>query len=353
MMKAAALLFLGAGSMAYGQTASAPTVVTPTTLRPLSSLIEVELRAERLRFPVNSPVMLDFIVRNKTADFVQLDVPMGDLEGKIPAGFPLTGMGLPLEHVFSGENFRGLSLAIEGDPYVGDRVMMGPSRTVPPIVLAPFAEVGLRFDVTRFYPVLFREGRYEVRWRPYGGKVESRPLVIEVRPHKQVVMETEAGRLTFRLLYDKAPATVDNFLELVQQRFYDGLNIYLVDPSLALQGGCPKRDGTGRRPDGRTIPAEFNDTPFTLGTVGMSLSRLSASDLDPNSASCQFFIALTRQPVLDGRYTAFAQVEGPESMETLRKIADMPRGTNNFLLKPVVIKAATAVDAPLPPPTVQ
>src|SRR5262249_26802047 len=159
------------GLLPPGSAASRPAPVTPTGQRPLSSLVEVEIRPDRTRFPINSPISLEFIVRNITSEPVELEVPMGIMSGRVPPGLPLTGAGLPLEHVFSGDNFRALSVAVEGDPYLGDRVFMPPSRSIPTIVLAPFAQIGLKYDITRNYPTLLREGRYELRWKPYGGQV--------------------------------------------------------------------------------------------------------------------------------------------------------------------------------------
>lgn len=348
-MTPAALATFNLWMLLAGQAASRPAPSVPSPTRPLSTMLEAELRVERTSFAINSAIPVEFLLRNKTADFVKVEVPMGSLADRLPAGSPPSGMGLPLDHVFSGEYFRGLSIAIEGDPYIGDRVMMTPGRAVPAIVLAPFAQVGLKFDVTRQYPMLRQTGRYELRWRPYRGQIESKPLILDVRPYRQVVMDTEAGPLTFRLLYDKAPQTVDNFLKLVEARFYDGLNFFAVNPELAIQGGCPRKDGTGRAPDGHTIAPEFNDTPFDVGVVGMSLTGVGASMVDPNSASCQFFITLSRAPSLDGRYTAFAQIEGPDSRDTLKKIAACPRGPNGVPLKPVTIRTVSIQNAPTPP----
>lgn len=342
-------LLAATASICPAQAASQPTAVTPGAARPLATLVEAEIRADQTHCAINSPIPLEFIIRNKTAEFVELAVPLGALGDKLPRGFDLAGMGLPIEHVFSGEEFRALSVAVEGDPYLGERITLGPSRTIPPIVLAPFAEIGLKFDITRYYPFLQQAGKYELRWRPYGGAVQSNTLLLDVKVFRQVTMDTEAGRLTFRLLYDKAPRSVEQFLSLVDTRFYDGLTFFRVDPALAIQGGCPKGDGTGRAKDGRTIAPEFNDTPFTLGTVGLSLARSTGNELDANSASCQFFICLTRVPMLDGRYTAFAQIEGPESMETLRRIAANPRGAGGQPGRPVKIRTASSVDAPLRP----
>ena len=55
-------------------------------------------------------------------------------------------MGLPFEHVFSGTNYRGLEIAADGNPAMGDRVTRKPELPVPPITIAPFGTVGLRFD---------------------------------------------------------------------------------------------------------------------------------------------------------------------------------------------------------------
>jgi cyclophilin family peptidyl-prolyl cis-trans isomerase len=227
---------------------------------------------------------------------------------------------------------------------MGDRVMRRPEYPVPVITLAPFGTVGLRFDVARFYPGLHQSGKYRLVWRPYGGAVESEPLVIDVVQYKQVMMETEYGSLAIELMYDKAPRHVANFLELVDQRFYNGKTFHTVYPGQFILGGCPKGDGTGRRPDGMRLAPEFNDTPFEEGTVGMALI-----EGDPNSGSSQFFICLGRQASWDGRYTAFGHVRGPQSLATLQKLGQVPVDAQHRPVKPLVIKSMTATDMPFPP----
>ncbi|MEE8169770.1 MAG: hypothetical protein V3T70_04415, partial [Phycisphaerae bacterium] len=208
----ACLAVLGVAAPLLAQPATQPTPIAASAARPLHTLVEAVLRADRIAFPVNSAVEMEFTLRNLTDEYVQLDVPLGPLLGKLPQGFALHGMGLPLEHIFSGRLFRALSIVGEGDPYLGDIVSRGPRRTIPSIMLAPFAEIGLKFDITRFYPVLKHEGRYDIQWHPYGDEIRSNTLTIEVRAQKQVVMETSQGRLTIHLLYDAAPATVEHFL---------------------------------------------------------------------------------------------------------------------------------------------
>lgn len=132
--------------------------------------------------------------------------------------------------------------------------------------------------------------------------------------HIQVaVMETEKGKITMQFFPEDAPKTVDNFIQLANQEFYNNLRFHRVVKTPApfvIQGGDPKGDGTGG--PGYTIPAEFNARPHLEGTVAMARTE------DPNSAGSQFYICLAPQPYLDGKYTVFAQVI--EGLENIHKI---------------------------------
>lgn len=301
----------------------------------LASKVHAAIRTPRVIVPVGGEVIVEFTVTNLTDKPVKLTVP-GTREAR-----EMDAMGLPLEHVFSGVNYRALSIVSESNPRMGDRIMRKPDYPVPPVTLAPFGSIGLRFDVARFYPGLHQAGLYELQWRPYFGALNSEPLLIEVVQYKQAVMETNHGSLVIDLFYDKAPTHVTNFLELTEQRFYNGKTFHAVHPSQFIIGGCPNNDGTGKRPDGVCIPPEFNDTPFELGTVGMAII-----ESDPTSASCQFFICLSRQPAWDGRYTAFGKVRGPESLATLRKLGSVEVDDERRPVNPLIIKSISTISAP-------
>ncbi len=318
-------------------TAPADEPPTPVLERPLSQIVRAELRAPRTTLPVGGNVMVEFALVNLTDEPVKLEVP-GALTSKSDS---LPGMGLPLEHVFSGVEYRGLLVASDQNPIMGDRVTRKPQYPVPSVTIAPFGSIGLRFDVARFYPGLHQAGIYRLGWQPYGGALEAEPLIIEVVQYKQVMMETDFGPIVIELLYDKAPNTVGNFLDLVQKRFYNGKTFHMVYPGQFILGGCPVGDGTGRRPDGMTIPPEFNDTPFEEGTVAMALV-----EGNPHSASCQFFICLSRQPSWDGEYTAFGRVKGPQSLAALQKLGQVEVDENHAPAKPLKIKSMTSVDLP-------
>jgi cyclophilin family peptidyl-prolyl cis-trans isomerase len=127
---------------------------------------------------------------------------------------------------------------------------------------------------------------------------------------REAVIETNRGTITFRFFSQDAPKTVENFITLVQKKFYDGLTFHRVEPGFVIQGGDPNGDGTGG--PGYTIKAEFNSHPHVAGTVAMARAQ------DPDSAGSQFYICLGAAPFLDGKYTAFGQVS--EGMDVVQKI---------------------------------
>lgn len=114
-----------------------------------------------------------------------------------------------------------------------------------------------------------------------------------------------------------APKTVENFVELIQKKFYDGLIFHRVIAGFMIQGGDP--EGTGMGGPGYTITGEFsgngfkNDLKHSRGVLSM------ARAMDPNSAGSQFFIMHQDAPHLDGQYAAFGKLT--EGFETLDQIA--------------------------------
>ena len=158
---------------------------------------------------------------------------------------------------------------------------------------------------------------------------------------KQVTIHTDFGDMTLSLLPDKAPAHVENFVELAESGFYNGLAFHRIVDGFMIQGGCPVGDGTGDGP--RRLEAEFNDTPHVLGTLSMARAN------DPDSASCQFFICLDEAGFLDGQYTAFGQITDQPSLETLKKIGQVPvtdsgTGEKSMPVNPVTINSTTVAE---------
>ena len=156
---------------------------------------------------------------------------------------------------------------------------------------------------------------------------------------KQVTIHTDFGDMNLTFFPDKAPAHMENFIDLAESGFYDGLAFHRIIEGFMIQGGCPLGTGTGSGP--RQLDAEFSDTRHVLGTLSMARSQ------DPNSASCQFFICLGDASSLDGQYSAFGQLADEASFQTLKKIGaletkDGGNGEKSTPVKPVKINKMTA-----------
>lgn len=128
-----------------------------------------------------------------------------------------------------------------------------------------------------------------------------------VNNHPVVVIKVKNyGDITVKLDRTQAPITVDNFMKLVNEKFYDGLTFHRIIDTFMIQGGDPKGDGTGGSK--KTIKGEFsqngveNNISHTRGTISM------ARNSDYNSASSQFFIMQDDNTGLDGQYAAFGKV---------------------------------------------
>jgi peptidyl-prolyl cis-trans isomerase B (cyclophilin B) len=133
-----------------------------------------------------------------------------------------------------------------------------------------------------------------------------------------VTIEMKNGDIIKAELYPEiAPNTVNNFVSLVSNGFYDGLIFHRVINGFMIQGGCP--DGTGMGGPGYSIKGEFaqngfeNNLKHTEGVLSMARSMM------PNSAGSQFFIMHKNSPHLDGAYAAFGKVT--EGMDVVNKIA--------------------------------
>lgn len=136
-------------------------------------------------------------------------------------------------------------------------------------------------------------------------------VVITTMPQKQytATIETEKGNLVLELFASDVPMTVNNFVSLAREGFYDGLTFHRVEPGFVVQGGCPIGDGTGG--PGYQFDDEVTGHTHVAGALSMANSG-------PNTNGSQFFITYTPQHHLDGRHSVFGQlVEGMDVLESL------------------------------------
>ena len=153
-------------------------------------------------------------------------------------------------------------------------------------------------------------------------------------PIVTITMEN-GGVIKAELYPEIAPISVNNFISLINKKFYDGLIFHRVIEGFMIQGGCPNGNGMGG--PGYSIKGEFvqngvkNDLKHTEGVLSM------ARAMNPNSAGSQFFIMHKTSPHLDGSYAAFGKVT--EGMDVVNKIAETRTDYSDRPLEKQVIKS--------------
>lgn len=153
-----------------------------------------------------------------------------------------------------------------------------------------------------------------------------------------VTITMENGDVIKAELYPEiAPISVNNFISLINKKFYDGLIFHRVIKGFMIQGGCPKGTGTGG--PGYSIKGEFarngfvNELRHTEGVLSMARSMF------PDSAGSQFFIMHKNSPHLDGSYAAFGKVI--EGMDVVNKIAEVRTDYSDKPIEPQRMKTVT------------
>jgi cyclophilin family peptidyl-prolyl cis-trans isomerase len=146
---------------------------------------------------------------------------------------------------------------------------------------------------------------------------------------------TDLGTVTIALYTNSAPVAAQNFINLAQAGFYNGLDFHRIVPGFMIQGGDPNGDGSGGPP--YKIPDEPVVGSYTRGTVAMA--RTSA----PNSGGSQFFIMVADDPNLPAQYDIFGTVTS--GMDVVDQVVNMPNGgeegNGGSALTPVIMRSVT------------
>lgn len=134
-------------------------------------------------------------------------------------------------------------------------------------------------------------------------------MVIDTGKEYIATIETGRGNMVLELFASDVPNTVNNFVFLANDGFYDGTTFHRVVPDFVIQGGDPT--GTGRGNPGYSFADEFSEHTHLAGALSMA-----NSGADTNG--CQFFITLTPQHGLDGKHSVFGQLT--DGMDVLQQI---------------------------------
>ncbi len=152
------------------------------------------------------------------------------------------------------------------------------------------------------------------------------------KSNRYAVFDTSMGTFKAELFEDKVPITAENFINLSQQGFYDGLIFHRVIDGFMIQGGDPNGDGTGG--PGYTIKDEFDDSLRHI-----SAGILSMANRGPDTGGSQFFITLAPTPWLDGKHAIFGRVV--DGMEVVEAIGKTQTDSNDRPVEDIVINSIT------------
>lgn len=153
------------------------------------------------------------------------------------------------------------------------------------------------------------------------GKQWSNPPAMAIDPQKpyRAIIETSRGAIELELYAQFAPKTVNNFVFLARQGFYDGLKFHRVISNFMIQGGDPT--GTGRGGPGYRFEDEFVGNPLQHETGVISMANAGK-----NTNGSQFFITHSPQPHLNGKHTVFGKViNGQDVVNAIRQGDTMTR----------------------------
>ena len=138
-------------------------------------------------------------------------------------------------------------------------------------------------------------------------------MQIDAKKTYKASIDTNKGKIEIDLFAEHAPKTVNNFVFLARDGFYDGVVFHRVISNFMVQCGDPT--GTGRGGPGYRFEDEFRGNPHKHGT-----GTLSMANAGPGTNGSQFFITHAPQPHLDGKHTVFGEVSGKESQNVVNAI---------------------------------
>jgi peptidyl-prolyl cis-trans isomerase B (cyclophilin B) len=149
-------------------------------------------------------------------------------------------------------------------------------------------------------------------------------------------LQTNHGAIELELFPDDAPKTVDNFVKLARDGFYDGVIFHRVIPDFMIQGGDPTGTGTGG--PGYSFEDEFNQHKVERGALAMA-------NAGPNTNGSQFFIVTTEAaPWLDGKHTVFGRVT--DGIDVVDAISELPTDARDKPREDVVIESVSISASP-------
>ena len=163
------------------------------------------------------------------------------------------------------------------------------------------------------------------------------PIAIDTTANYTAVIRTSLGTMVIELFVGQAPVTVNNFIFLVNDGFYNDVIFHRVIPSFMIQGGDPTGTGTGG-------PGYSFQDEFAAGLTFDQPGRLAMANAGPGTNGSQFFVTTVPTPNLDGKHTIFGQVT--EGQDVADAISRTRTGAQDRPVEPVVIQGIEITKTP-------
>jgi peptidyl-prolyl cis-trans isomerase B (cyclophilin B) len=170
---------------------------------------------------------------------------------------------------------------------------------------------GIALALSVLILTLFMTGVIKMPSQPPKSYNSPTPMTIDVNKKYTALIKTARGDLTIELFPQDAPVTVNNFVTLARNGFYNGLTFHRIIPGFMAQGGDPSGNGTGG--PGYKFQDEFSSRTHQAGSLSMANSG-------PNTNGSQFFICYAPQPHLNGKHTVFGQLT--QGMDVLKQLVN-------------------------------
>lgn len=164
------------------------------------------------------------------------------------------------------------------------------------------------------------------------------PMTIDSAKNYVAVMKTDAGTIRLELFADAAPVTVNNFVNLARDGYYDGVGFHRVLEGFMAQGGDPT--GTGSGGPGYSFEDEFDPT-LTFDRRGL----LAMANAGPATNGSQFFITFVETPELNNKHTIFGQLANPDDPALDRITLRNPNSPDASSITPTVIESIQILEA--------
>ena len=246
----------------------------------------------------------DVIVRGTAADLLGDQPPSDEIKNALFAAWP--------QATRDTLNDAALSI-LDSVSKQKNGISIGPDRIAGPVLDA----LGSRDHLIRRRAVALMKAIHPGDLSIHIGIVQTknkeadyRRALARINRKVRAVVTTSRGSFTIELLPSEAPLTVDNFVQLAQRNYFQGVTIHRVVPNFVIQDGDPRGDGNGG--PGYTIRCEINQVPYDRAVLGMALSG-------KDTGGSQWFVTHAPQPHLDGGYTVFGRVIA--GMDVVDKIA--------------------------------